>query len=196
MRFFNKYFFIGLGSGIILVIGLIFLAGYLLTRAMDEPRSSKNKEAPGLQPPSSFTDQRISLYEQSDGWSVRTFEGEKVELADYKGKVVFLNLWATWCPPCVMEMPSIQNLYNSLKDEDIAFLIISKEEKETVQKFVEEKEFNFPVYLSKGKIPATIRSRSIPATIILDREGVIVFKHIGSAKWDDESCSGFLRSLL
>jgi len=196
MKFFNKYFFIGLGSGVLLIIGLIFLGGYLLTRTIDGPKSSQEKKDSGLKPPASFTDQRVSLYEQSDGWSVRTFEGEEVELSRYRGKVVFLNFWATWCPPCVMEMPNIQNLYDSLKNEEVAFLLISKEEKETVQTFIEEKDYNFPVYLSKGKIPNAVRSNSIPATYILDREGVIVFKHTGSAKWDDESCSRFLRSLL
>lgn len=193
MRFFNKYFFIGLGSGAVLTIALIFLAGYLLfMRTMPSPEKLEAM----LRPPEFPSDQQVSVYEQTDRWSIRTLEGTEVGLSQFKGKVVFLNFWATWCKPCVTEMSSIQNLYDYLKDEDVVFLLISKEKKETVQNFVEKKQFNFPVYLCADDLPNVFKSRGIPATFILDRDGVIVFKHVGSAKWDDESCRSFLRGLM
>ena len=111
MRFFNKYFFIGLGSGAVLTIALIFLAGYILfMRTMPSPE----KIEAILRPPEFPNDQQVSVYEQTDRWSIRTLEGAEVGLSQFKGKVVFLNFWATWCKPCINEMPSIQNLYDYL----------------------------------------------------------------------------------
>ena len=119
-----------------------------------------------------------------------------MRLSQFKGKVVFMNFWATWCRPCGAEKPTIQNLYNYLKNEDVVFLLISNEKKETVQAFVEKRKFTFPVYLYKDDLPNVLKSPGIPATFILDRDGVIVFKHVGLAKWDDESCWSFLRGLM
>jgi len=128
-------------------------------------------------------------------WSYRALDGKEIMFSELKGKVVFINFWATWCKPCVAEMPSIQSLYNSLKDEDIVFLLVSDEDEETVRKFLDKKQFTFPVYLRDKEVPKVFKTMGIPATFILDREGSVVFKHVGSAKWDDESCLSFIRNL-
>ena len=120
-----------------------------------------------------------------------------MEFSQSRGKIVFINFWATWCKPCVQEMPSIQNLYDNMKDEDIVFLIVSRENIETVQSFIEKEQYNFPVYhLPEKDLPNVFKTNGIPATFILDREGVIVYKHVGSANWDDESCRSFLQELF
>jgi thiol-disulfide isomerase/thioredoxin len=111
--------------------------------------------------------------------------------------VVFLNFWATWCPPCVGEMPSIQRLYDTLKDEEgVVFVCVSDEEPDTVRKFVEEKGYTFPVYTMEGERPEDFRGRGIPTTFILSQDGKISFRHIGSAKWDDQSSIDFIKNLL
>lgn len=194
MRFFNKYFFIGLATGVALTIAVIFAGGYILIKTMSEDAEKMEAmlSAPNF-PPSSQT----SIYGQIHyGWTIRTLEGREIPLSEFKDKVIFINFWATWCKPCVVEMPSIQTLYDSLKSEAVAFLLISDENEETVRKFLEEKRFTFPVYLRSKELPTVFKTRGIPATFILSRDGTVVFKHVGSAKWDDESSVSFLRGLM
>jgi thiol-disulfide isomerase/thioredoxin len=194
MRFFNKYFFLGLASGVILVILLIPLGGYLAYQLW---LKSTLEEAAGMHaslPPPPFPD---SSYGQMDySGSVRALNGTEVQLSDFKGKPIYLNLWATWCQPCVAEMPSIENLYLSLKNEEVVFLVVSDENEETVQDFIENRQFTLPVYLSGEHLPEVFRPTGLPTTFIVDRSGTIVFKHVGAARWDHESSLGFLRALL
>jgi peroxiredoxin len=93
-------------------------------------------------------------------------------------------------------MPSIQRLYDSMKTERAAFLMVSDEEPERVRKFVVKKGYTFPVYIAGGQAPAAFESRGIPATFIVDRTGAIVFRQVGGAKWDDDSCRRFLHKLM
>jgi len=129
-------------------------------------------------------------------WPLRTLDGKEVRLSEFKGKVLFVNLWATWCGSCIAEMPSLQRLYDSLKDEPIAFLMITNESAKTVRRFVNSEGFTAPVYLTGGRIPSVFQTGFIPATFILDGEGRIRFRHIGMARWDDESNVQFLRGLM
>ncbi len=130
-------------------------------------------------------------------WQIRTLDGRATRLEEFRGKVLFVNVWATWCGPCVSEMPDIQGLYNSLqKDSNVAFLLVSEEEDAPVRTFVTENKITAPVFISNATMPGVFESRGIPATFIVDRAGAIVHKRIGAAHWDDESCRAFLRSLL
>ncbi len=129
-------------------------------------------------------------------WPLRTLDGKEVRLSKFKGKVLFVNLWATWCGSCIAEMPSLQRLYDTLKDEPIAFLMITNENAKTVRRFVNSEGFTAPVYLTGGRIPSVFQTGFIPATFILDGEGRIRFRHIGMARWDDESNVQFLRGLM
>ena len=93
-------------------------------------------------------------------------------------------------------MPSIHRLYEKLEQEDIAFLLISEETEGTVQEFVQEKGWDFPIYLISEDVPPMFKVQGIPVTFILDRQGKVVFKHVGSARWDDDSSIRFLKNLL
>ncbi|MCP4657180.1 MAG: TlpA family protein disulfide reductase [bacterium] len=191
VRLFNRYFFIGLAVGIVLTLGMLLVAGWALFTL----KSSPEDMAASLTAPDLPEGPRLSLYGQADpDWSVRTLEGEEVRLSDFAGRVVFLNFWATWCIPCVAEMPSIQRLYESLADEDVAFLLVSEEDAETVRSLLEARDLNLPVYL--GVASAIYQSKGIPVTFIIDRDGTIVFRHLGSADWDQEACRAFIRRLL
>jgi len=190
MRFFNKYFFIGLGTGVVLTIALTVAVMYILSKIMSEEIEVR------LQSPEFPNQPKIAAYGQADyRWSVLTLDSVETPLSQFRGKVVFLNFWATWCQPCVAEMPSIQSLYDSLKNENVAFLLISDEDENTVRRFM-EKRFTVPVYLQKGEPPSLFRTDVIPATFILDCNGGLVFKHVGSAKWDGEPTVRFLRQLM
>jgi thiol-disulfide isomerase/thioredoxin len=195
MRFFNKYFFIGLCSGVVLTIGLIFLPEITEYIMFNLAGGSGKREAMLRPPEFPVQQQQVSVYERPDQWTFRTLDGTEMAFSQFKGKVVFLNFWATWCPHCVAELPNIQNLYDSLKNEDVAFLLISDEDTGTIRKFMEKKRYNLPVYLRGKDLPKVFATQGIPATFILDRDGMIAFKHVGSAKWDDESCRSFILGL-
>jgi len=188
----NKKFFIGLGSGVALTIVLIFLVAYTYVRIM----SVSERVGTALGPPDFSNCLLSSVYEQAGPWSIRTLEGEGVAFSQFMGKVVFLTFWATWCQDSDTEMHSIQNLYNSLKHDDVAFVLISDEHEKTIQGFMKRNDFNFPVYVLGENLPDVFNTRGIPATFILDREGRIAFKHEDAAKWDDETCLKFIRGLM
>ncbi len=129
-------------------------------------------------------------------WTIQALDGQDLNMTEVKGKVVVLNFWATWCPPCVAEMPSLQRLYETLKDEGVEFVCVSGEEQDTVQKFVQEKGYTFPIYTMEAERPEDFRGRGIPTTFILSKDGKIAFRHVGSAKWDAQASIDFIKTLL
>jgi thiol-disulfide isomerase/thioredoxin len=192
MRFFNKYFFIGVGAGVVLAILTIAFGGYLLFWWFSGKMSEDGKVLDsGLEPPP-FPSEILADYD----WSIKSLDGQDFKMGGLKGKVVFLNFWATWCPPCVAEMPSIQRLHDQLDKERVRFVCVSQEEARKVAEFVKEKGFTFPVYTMREEPPAVFRSRGIPVTFILSPDGKVAFKHVGSAKWDDKTSLDFIRGLI
>ncbi|MFD2599691.1 TlpA family protein disulfide reductase [Sphingobacterium corticis] len=124
-------------------------------------------------------------------------EGNTVNTADLKGKVVFLNFWATWCGPCVAEMPSIQRLIEKMGDQqDVEFLLVEVEGDMTVaQEFLQKQKLKLPVYVPEGNIPETWMSGAIPATVVLDKDGRRVFTHKGMADYSDPEFMKYLQKL-
>ncbi|WP_121668098.1 TlpA family protein disulfide reductase [Mesonia aquimarina] len=122
---------------------------------------------------------------------------EQLNLSDYKGKVVFINYWATWCPPCVAEMPSIHQLYQKLKnDKNVVFLMISQNEDFTkAENYIQRKEYEFDIHRTQGKVPKDLSTFSIPTTYVLNKNGAIVYKHEGMANYNSEKFVGFLNEL-
>jgi thiol-disulfide isomerase/thioredoxin len=179
----------------LVIILLILVAGYYGGKQMSMRMAEKIKS--NLLPPLLPESSRIPIYSKSDSsWQIHTLDGKSIKFLEFKDKVVFINFWATWCMPCVFEMPSIQNLYDSLKNERISFLLISNESQETVRKFMDDKRFSFPVYICNKGIPRVFKTEDIPATYIINREGIVVYKDIGPAKWDDSSSINYLRGLM
>ncbi len=113
--------------------------------------------------------------------SFTRLDGAKVHLESLQGKVVVLNFWATWCPPCIREMPSLQALYEKYeKHPGVEFLVVEVENKPALaQQFIEDKGFTFPVYSPDGILPETFLGQSIPTTVILDKSGEIILRHEG-----------------
>ena len=123
--------------------------------------------------------------------------GNVIETASLKGKVVFINFWATWCPPCIAEMPSINALYNKLKDNPKFVFILADADNDFIKsaQFMDKHQYQLPVYSTNGMLPAAIFSGSLPTTIIIDSKGNIVKKHEGIANYDTEEMIQFLQSL-
>jgi thiol-disulfide isomerase/thioredoxin len=129
-------------------------------------------------------------------WTVKALDGTEVNLKDYaQGKTIFLNFWATWCPPCVAEMPSIDTLYG-LFGETMAFVCVSNESAEMLKDFIKEKKYSFPVFYAETPSPPELNAAALPTTFIIASDGKILLKHVGGADWAHESVIAFLRERL
>jgi thiol-disulfide isomerase/thioredoxin len=118
-----------------------------------------------------------------------------IPLSNFKNKVLFINIWATWCPPCRKEMPSIQNLSQRISSPDVEFLLISSEDLDKIVSFKKETDLRLPVYSLPGNLPPMLRGEYIPRTYIIDRFGKIVHQHVGEKDWNTEDIYGFINFL-
>jgi thiol-disulfide isomerase/thioredoxin len=125
-------------------------------------------------------------------------DGTQTRLGSLKGKVVFLNFWATWCPPCREEMPSMEALHQIFRGKDLEFLAIDiQEDRNTVAAFMRDKGLNFPAALdSTGRISAEYGIRGIPTTFIIDREGAVVATVVGGRDWNTPAVIAALELLI
>lgn len=123
--------------------------------------------------------------------------GNIVSLEQFKGDVIFINNWATWCPPCVAEMPTIETLYTAVKEnEDIHFLLISQDENmEKAATFMERKDFPMPYYLPATPLPQKFRTSYIPSTFVVAPNGQIIYKKEGIADYSTDSFRNWLIEL-
>lgn len=117
--------------------------------------------------------------------SLMDLNGRPVRISDYRGKIVFLNFWTTWCFDCRIEMPHMEKLHQSFKDKEFAMVTINLQESATqVKQFFKEFKLTFTALLdSDGEVGAHFRITSIPTSFILDREGIIIGKVMGPRKW-------------
>lgn len=123
-------------------------------------------------------------------------KGKQKTLQDFKGKVLFINIWASWCPPCVAEMPTIETLYNNVSDnENIKFLLISLDEKQKKAiDFMKSKDFAIPYYFPMSTMPKVFRSPYIPSTYVISKEGKIIYKQEGIADYSSDGFRNWLES--
>ena len=124
--------------------------------------------------------------------------GRQVSLSDFKGKILFVNFWATWCPPCREEMPSMQKLHARLKDKDFLMVAIDLQESaEPVKKFLNEYELTFMTLLdSKGETGPLFGINSIPTTLIMDKNGMIIGVAIGPRDWASKKSIALFEHLI
>ena len=131
------------------------------------------------------------------GMTFRKENGELLNLSENKGKVYFINFWATWCPPCRAEMPSINKLANKIEKKDkISFIMVDVDNKmnESV-KYMQKNSFNLQVYSSVSPIPEQIFNGTLPTTLIIGPHGNIVFHHTGMADYNTTEMINFLNTL-
>ena len=142
-------------------------------------------------PPELPIEKEVSL-----DWNIQALDGTEFNLADkFNNEFLFLNFWATWCPPCVAEMPSIERLYQQFKGR-MKFACISKEDLATINSFKKKKGYTFPIYHIKNNLPEEFNTDGIPATFIVSTAGQIKLKHVGGADWAHESVVNYLEGLL
>ncbi len=110
-------------------------------------------------------------------------EGQSINLSQLSGKRIFVNFWATWCKPCLAEMPSISAVADSLKNSGVVFLAASDEKAERVKTFAERNTYSFQIVSTKADI-SQFEIFALPATFIFDEKGKLVFRETGARQWD------------
>ncbi len=116
-------------------------------------------------------------------WEFTDETGKVHKLEDFKGQVILINFWATWCPPCVAEMPSLQKLYEEM-GEDMVFIFASSEAPSKIKNFKQNKGFTLPLHHYNHRVPKQLGSSSIPQTYVISKDGNIVLDKGGFAKWN------------
>lgn len=145
------------------------------------------------------TDPILKREKASFDFTLTGIDGEVLDVRKLKGKVIFLNMWATWCAPCIAEMPSIQELYKNYENNpEVVFALISfDKDPEKAKNFIHKKGFTMPIYFpNETQIPKVYESRGIPTTFVIDKEGYIAYKKIGMANYDSNSFASMLNKLI
>lgn len=170
----------------------ILFAAFVLAMLFPQSRMfiQSNIQRLFLRPPS--TEVKVEMLSSKDlEYTLRDPNGRVVSLQDLSDKPIFLNYWATWCPPCVAEMPSIEKLYADYKDK-VHFLIVSNEDPAKTKAFMEKKDYHFPLSTSLEAAPEILQSNSIPATFLISKDGGILISEVGANNWN----SGRVRELI
>ncbi|MGB9735379.1 MAG: peroxiredoxin family protein [bacterium] len=171
-------------SGLIIIgsiIGIMFVVG-VISYISSKVTNGKNSNM--QQPAGSSVPEENAI---APDFTLRTIDNKTVKLSDYRGKVVFLNFWATWCPPCRMELPAMEKLYEKLKDQPFVMLAVNVDEADPdgVRNFVRSMNLTFPVLLDDGNVSKLYNINAIPTTFIIKKNGVIDAIVNGARPWDD-----------
>ena len=155
-------------------------------------------EAPNLEPPSAQDMKVTTIDFDSNVLQFSDLENNMLTIQDFKGKNLFINYWATWCNPCLAEMPYMAELYEKYKDEeDIIFLYLSREKLETIKDYIPKDKSlqQLPIYkiVTDDEFFAT---SGIPTTFIVNSDGEVIVKDLGTAFWNDESVFKFIDNLI
>ena len=132
-------------------------------------------------------------------FKLATLDGKHVSLNDYRGKVVLLNFWATWCAPCRKEMPSIQTLWARYKARDLVVLAVSEDdgEREKITRFISKIKVNFPILLDHDfKIADSYMLPGLPTTYLIGRDGTIAATVVGTQDWSRREAQALIQYLL
>ncbi len=164
---------------IALMIAILFIAGCSTETSKVEDKA--NEKAPSKE---------LSLIEKFD---FRDLEGNKLDWAETKGKLVFVNFWATWCKPCIKEMPSVSEANIQLKDDNVLFIVASDEDVDKISKFESKHHYNFKLMQSKASV-FDLGIQALPTTLIINENGEIVFNEIGARDWASEKSIALIKS--
>lgn len=176
----RTWFWIAVSGGLAWIVYLIFF----------NPRPGLDN----LSPPSL---KGASTLPADLNWQVSDLSGKPFNLSELKGKPIFLNVWATWCPPCVAEMPSIANLASNSRLKDVAFVCVSADSSNAVvERFLSGKNWeNLQVYRATSAPPAGFETDGIPATFLISPDGKVLASEVGAAQWDHPDVVDFIEKM-
>lgn len=168
----------------VLLAGVVFYFGATVSFAAS-PAADRQTLTPAQQPM------------PAPEFTLPDLDGKPHTLADYRGKVVVLNFWATWCPPCRYEMPAMQRAWEKVRDENIVFVGVDVgEDSDTVFTFLADYPVEFPLLLDQdAKVIEQYPVTGLPTTYVIDPRGRITHRAVGGREWDDEALLKELRSL-
>lgn len=151
---------------------------------------------------SAYADERPLLTEVKEKWLAEDFtlkdeNGKSHTLSDYRGKVVVINFWATWCPPCLKEMPSMERAHKNWSREGIEILAINVgEDEDSIFAFTGEHDISFTVLLDEdSSVLGLFPSIGLPTTYVIDPKGYVIYRAVGDREWDDPKITEKLRLL-
>lgn len=174
-----------------IIIGVIILV--LVIPATRKPVQIFLNKVLAFSPSVTSEEDRTTLADYN--WVLEKNNKDRVEFSEYKGKIILINFWATWCPPCIAEMPSLQLLYEDYQDE-IVFLFVSQEDRVTVNGFLNRKQFTLPAYRPLSETPRPLDGTTLPTTYLIDKEGNIVISKVGAADWNGKKVRSTIDGLL
>ncbi len=174
-----------------ILLVLLIIPGPRKIIATQVNRLALNLKGPGVL----SEDKQVELTDIDYQWILGTADSEPVYLGDLRNQVVFLNFWATWCPPCVAELPEIERAYQKHKNQ-VAFLLVTNEKPEVVKAFMDKHGYDLPVLYPGTETPEVLQATSIPTTFIISREGKIVAKKTGAANWDSGATDRLFEKLV
>ncbi|WP_233265904.1 TlpA disulfide reductase family protein [Formosa sp. L2A11] len=128
-------------------------------------------------------------------WKLTDLNGVPFNFKSAEGKVVLVNFWATWCPPCIAEMPSLVKLHDDYKDK-VQFLFVSNEDKAVIEAFLKKREFNLSIHQPISAIPKALTTSTIPRTLLISKDGRIVIDKTGASDWNSNTVRETIDALL
>lgn len=146
---------------------------------------------------SKIDQKEAKVYENVGNVKIANENGDEVSLRDLRGKVIFINFWADWCPPCKAEMPSINDLYLTFEnDPNVVFLMLDMEnDPERSIKYVRDKAYDFPVAFPRSPLPEMMYKGTLPTTVVIDKKGAIVYHHEGINNFSSDKFKSFMKEL-
>lgn len=131
------------------------------------------------------------------GFELKDIDGNVHRLSDYRGKVVIVNFWATWCPPCRFELPSMERLWQETKNKDVMMLAINLgEDEDTIFTFTSDYPVSFPLLMdSDSSVTKKYSVLGIPTSYVIDPKGKIIYRAVGTREWNDKQLIGKILQL-
>jgi len=136
---------------------------------------------------------------EANDFTLKDLKGDDVTLFEKRGKIVVLNFWATWCPPCREEMPSMEKLHKKYSGKDFEIIAVAMDPKgeKIVRPYIEENGYTFTVLLDdKGTVSDLYRAYAVPMTFIVGRDGIVIDKIMGAADWFSEQSQSYIEELM
>ena len=194
-------FAVGLLTGMLIILVMIFVSNSMRSKHIEPALDFASNIDTLRRPPLPADPFQLSYGSTDYQWEIQQPGEEAISLEEFKGNVLFVNLWATWCGPCLQEFPEIEGLMERFEqDQDVAFLLVTDESVGLVEDFLNEPgfglEFNtLPFYSSQERRPPILSSLTYPTTYIFDKSGELRYRYTGLVQWNTEPVETFIRSL-
>ncbi|MEO9893683.1 TlpA disulfide reductase family protein [Aurantibacter sp.] len=176
------------------IIFALFIVALIIPKTRIALQVAINKAKVFVMSPSKLKEEEQTQL-QSFQYQLTSLEGNQSEINVGQGEVTFISYWATWCPPCIAEMPGIVKLYEDYGSK-INFLLLTNENSEKVKAFLRKKGYDLPVYNPNMPSPELLQSHNIPTNYIIDKTGKIIIKEVGAVDWNSNKIREIIDNAL